>query len=330
MKQMNEVSEADFLQANQDLKQLQSMLESAIVGQTSLIKQILIAFIAGGHILIEGLPGLGKTHLTKALATTTDLDFSRIQCTPDLMPSDITGSDILLKDSDGEHRLDFQPGPIFSSMVLVDEINRATPKTQAALLEAMQEGQITYTGMTHLLPSPFFLIATQNPIEIEGTYPLPEAQLDRFMVKLKVDFPDSDALLAMLDISLDNEPSEQLKKTLTKDRLQKIMQLSQEVILSDRIKRAAVQLLLSTHPKAESDSKHFKYGASPRGLQSLVRTARVHALMEGRLQVDLNDLEVMALPTLRHRVLLSIESELEGINSDQLLSELIKSWREHV
>jgi len=330
MKQTNEPSEQDFQQANLELQQLQATLEGAIVGQTSLIKQMLIAFISGGHILIEGLPGLGKTHLTKALATTTDLAFSRIQCTPDLMPSDITGSDILLKNSAGEHQLNFQPGPIFSSMVLVDEINRATPKTQAALLEAMQEGQITYTGTTHPLPSPFLLIATQNPIEIEGTYPLPEAQLDRFMVKLNVDFPDSAALLAMLDISLDSEPSDTLEKTLNKERLQQLMQLSHEVIISERIKKAAVQLLLCTHPDHGGTSNHFRYGASPRGLQSLIRTARVHALMQGRLQVDLDDLEIMALPTLRHRVLLTIESELEGVNSDELLSQLINSWREHV
>lgn len=217
MKLMNELTEADIQQASRDLQRLTATLESAIVGQSPLITQIIIAFIAGGHILIEGLPGLGKTHLAKALAATTGLAFSRVQCTPDLMPADITGSEILLKNQDGEHRFDFQPGPIFSPMVLVDEINRATPKTQAALLEAMQEHQVTHTGTTHLLPSPFWVIATQNPIEIEGTYPLPEAQLDRFMVKLKVDFPDREALLAMLDISLDSEPSDQLEALLDKN-----------------------------------------------------------------------------------------------------------------
>ena len=329
MKQINELSESDLQQASQDLQQLKSTLESAIVGQTSLITQVIIAFIAGGHILIEGLPGLGKTHLAKALAATTDLAFSRVQCTPDLMPADITGSEILRKDSDGEQKFDFLPGPIFSPIVLVDEINRATPKTQAALLEAMQEHQVTYSGTTHPLPSPFWVIATQNPIEIEGTYPLPEAQLDRFMVKLRVDFPDSDALLAMLDISLDSEPSEQIAATLSKGRLEQIMQLCREIIISERIKRAAVQLLLCTHPEGNGGSKYFRYGASPRGLQALMRTARVHALMHGRLQVDLDDLEAMALPTLRHRVLLTIESELDGVNSDELLNSLIRSWREH-
>ena len=329
MKPMNELSESDMREASQDLQQLKSALESAIVGQTPLITQVIIAFIAGGHILIEGLPGLGKTHLAKALAAITELAFSRIQCTPDLMPADITGSEILLKNRDGEHKFDFQPGPIFSPIVLVDEINRATPKTQAALLEAMQEHQVTYTGTTHPLPSPFWVIATQNPIEIEGTYPLPEAQLDRFMVKLKIDFPDHDALLAMLDISLDSEPSEQLEAILSRERLEQIMRLCREIIISERIKRAAVQLLLCTHPEGNGNNKHFRYGASPRGLQALMRTARVHALMHGRLQVDLDDLEAMALPTLRHRVLLTIESELAGVNSDELLSSLIRSWREH-
>jgi len=329
MNQTNERSESDIQQASHDLQQLKSTLEQAIVGQGPLITQIIIAFMAGGHILIEGLPGLGKTHLAKALAATTDLAFSRVQCTPDLMPADITGSDILIKNADGEHRFEFMPGPVFSPMVLVDEINRATPKTQAALLEAMQEHQVTYTGTTHPLPSPFWVIATQNPIEIEGTYPLPEAQLDRFMVKLKVDFPDHDALLAMIDISLDSEPSEQLEISMSKERLEQIMQLCKEILISDRIKQAAVQLLLSTHPQADENSKHFRYGASPRGLQALLRTARVHALMFGRLQVDLDDLEAMALPTLRHRVLLTIESELSGVNSDELLSSMIHSWREH-
>jgi MoxR-like ATPase len=330
MSKTNELSEQDFQAANEMLQRLITTLQSAIVGQTSLITDMLTAFIAGGHILMEGLPGLGKTHLAKALASTTDLKFSRIQCTPDLMPADITGSDILANGQSGEHRFVFHPGPLFSPIVLVDEINRATPKTQAALLEAMQEQQVTYTGTTHILPSPFWVIATQNPIEIEGTYPLPEAQLDRFLVKLKVDFPDSEALLAMLDISLDNEPSEQLEPILSRERLVEIMQLCQQIVISERIKRAAVQLLLYTHPENRGDSRHFRYGASPRGLQALMRTARVHAMMNGRLQVDLDDLEAVAMPALRHRVLLTIESELEGIDSDELLVSLIRSWRAQI
>ena len=326
---MNDLSENDFQQAKQDLQQLQAKLESAIVGQGALISQLLITFMAGGHVLMEGLPGLGKTHLAKALAAATALNFSRVQCTPDLMPADITGSEILHSDSGGKHHFEFQRGPIFSPLVLVDEINRATPKTQAALLEAMQEHQVTYSGATHALPSPFWVIATQNPIEIEGTYPLPEAQLDRFMVKLKVDYPDQAALLAMLDISLDSEPADQLEASLDRTRLEHIMQLCQQVQVSQHVKQAAVQLLLSTHPGSGGDSRHFRYGASPRGLQALIRTARVHALLHDRLQVNVDDIAAMALPALRHRVLLSIESELDGIDSEALLGRLIRNWREH-
>jgi MoxR-like ATPase len=330
MNPTNDLSETDFQTALSTLQRLKTMLESAIVGQPRLIERTLIAFFAGGHILMEGLPGLGKTHLAKALAATTGIAFSRIQCTPDLMPADITGSEILVRDDHGEHRFDFQQGPIFSQMVLVDEINRATPKTQSALLEAMQERQVTQAGISHPLPSPFWVIATQNPIEIEGTYPLPEAQLDRFLVKLKVDFPDRDSLISMLDISLDHEPAEALDPVLHREQLEEILCLCREIYLSERIKRAAVQLLLCTHQDEKGDSGHFRYGASPRGLQALIRTARVHALMNGRLQVDLDDLEAVALPALRHRVMLTIESELNGVDSDELLSELIRIWRVHV
>jgi MoxR-like ATPase len=217
---------------------------------------------------------------------------------------------------------------VFANLVLVDEINRATPKTQSSLLEAMQEQQVTCSGTTHPLPAPFWVIATQNPIEIEGTYPLPEAQLDRFMVKLNVDFPDATALQAMLDISLDNEPAERLQPAFSRDRLIEIMQMSREIVVSERIKQAAVQLLLCTHPQPHSESRHFRYGASPRGLQALIRSARVHALCDGRLQVDLQDLEAMALPVLRHRVILTIDSELNGIDSDELLGRLVQDWRE--
>jgi len=328
MMQKNEISEADFQQAGAQLLQLRASLENVITGQTELIAGIVTSFVAGGHILIEGLPGLGKTHLAKAVAAATDLDFSRIQCTPDLMPADITGNEILRHGADGENRLEFQPGPVFANLVLVDEINRATPKAQSSLLEAMQEQQVTCTGTTHPLPAPFWIIATQNPIEIEGTYPLPEAQLDRFMVKLRVDFPDATALLAMLDISLDSEPAEQLEPAFGRARLIEIMQMSRQIIVSERIKQAAVQLLLCTHPQQQGESRHFRYGASPRGLQALIRTARVHALMNGRLQVDLQDLETMALPVLRHRVILTIDSELNGIDSDELLNRLVQDWRE--
>jgi MoxR-like ATPase len=328
MTQNNDLTEKHFQQASEQLLQLRSTLESAIAGQTTLVTEVIISLVAGGHILIEGLPGLGKTHLAKALAAATGLNFSRVQCTPDLMPADITGNEILSANANAENRLEFQPGPVFSNLVLVDEINRATPKTQSSLLEAMQEQQVTCGGTTHPLPAPFWVIATQNPIEIEGTYPLPEAQLDRFMVKLGVHFPDAAALLSILEISLDSEPADQLEPVLDRERILQIMQLGREIIVSDRVRQAAVQLLLCTHPRQDGESHHFRYGASPRGLQALIRTARVHALINGRLQVDLDDPEAMALPTLRHRVILTIESELDGIDSAELLTRLIRDWRE--
>lgn len=327
---MENLTEQDFTRAEQDMQQMISALQGVITGQNTLIEQLVIAFFAQGHILLEGLPGLGKTHLVKALASSSALSFSRIQCTPDLMPADITGSDLPLSSAQGAQHLEFQPGPVFSSLVLVDEINRASPKTQSALLEAMQENQVTYSGKRHALPSPFWLLATQNPIEIEGTYPLPEAQLDRFMVKLGVDFPSHDALLTLLDLSLDQEPAEHLPPLLSEQRLLQISSLCQHILISDFIKESAVKLLLMTQPGANGAGRHFRYGASPRGLQALVRLARVHALLHGRLQVDLEDLAALALPALRHRVILSIESELAALAVDDLLQQMIIDWRKSV
>jgi MoxR-like ATPase len=339
-------AEADFEAAAQRLAGLHLALGRVIVGQDALIQGLICAVVAGGHVLLEGLPGLGKTHLVKALASALGLSLARVQCTPDLMPADITGSEVLVPQSGGGQTWDrpgaprvpavpgcgtlgFRPGPIFAHLVLVDEVNRATPKTQSALLEAMQEGQVTQAGARHALPNPFWVVATQNPIEIEGTYSLPEAQLDRFLVQLQVEIPDAAGLLTMLEVSLDDEPADHLVAVLDLAAVTRLMGLARAVVIAPPLKRAAVDLVLATHPERarSGPAARLRYGASPRALQALLRTARVRALIAGRAHLTPADLDAVALPCLRHRILLGIDAELAGERADTLLGEILAGWR---
>ncbi|MGY3439842.1 MULTISPECIES: AAA family ATPase [unclassified Marinovum] len=320
----------DIDQFQRDAAALIDGLNNIVVGQHSVVRDFAIALLSGGHVLLEGLPGLGKTELAKAAAHLLGAPLARVQGTPDLMPFDILGSEILRTESTGGTRLEFSPGPIFSPLVLLDEVNRAPPKTQSALLEAMQEGQVSAGGQTRKLPAPFMVIATQNMIEFEGTYPLPEAQLDRFLMKIEVAFPDRAALLR---IALGDVHSGDPAAVLDLPRLVAMQGLGRAVVIADHVAQAAVDLVLATHPgpKASAEvSEHVAYGASPRALQALLRAGAVHALMQGRAHLAREDLAQVALPILRHRVLLDVTAGLDGISADSILSAVLAQWRQDV
>ena len=297
-----------------------------IVGQRDLVRLTLIALIAGGHVLLEGVPGLGKTVLVRSLASVLELDFSRVQFTPDLMPADITGTHIVTEDDAGHRRFEFQPGPLFTNLLLADEINRATPKTQSALLEAMGERQVTVGDRTRKLAEPFFVLATQNPIELEGTYPLPEAQLDRFFFKLLVPFPGA-AELAEIANRTTGSSSVELQPVAGRAELAAMRELSREVPMASHVMDRAVALILATHPDREGAPeevrRYVRWGASPRGLQALVLAGRIRALLDGRFNVSLEDLAAVAPAALRHRVFLNFEADAAGVGSDSVVEAVI-------
>ncbi|MGE0712862.1 MAG: AAA family ATPase [Planctomycetota bacterium] len=318
--------EARFAEFRERFKTLTGEIQRAVVGYDEMLREVLIAVFGGGHVLLEGVPGLGKTFLVKVLSRVLGVDSGRVQCTPDLMPADILGTHIVTDDGTGRKTFVFEKGPVFTNILLVDEINRATPKTQAALLEVMQEHHVTAGGEHFDLPSPFFVMSTQNPLEMEGTYPLPEAQLDRFFFKLQVPFPDKASLI---EISRRTTGYEQptLEVVMSGEELMQFQRLVSKVPAAEPILEYAAALTLATHPEQDDallEVKRFvSYGASPRGMQTLVRGARVHALLEGRTAVSVDDVRAVALPALRHRVLLNFEGEAESLDVDALLRDVI-------
>ena len=298
-----------------------------IVGQASVVRHVLIALIAGGHALLEGVPGLGKTMLIKTLGDTLSLNFSRIQFTPDLMPADIVGTDILEESAEGRRQFRFQPGPIFANLVLADEINRATPKTQSALLEAMQEHSVTVAKRTYKLEQPFFVLATQNPIEMEGTYPLPEAQLDRFLFKVQVDFPSSADLVEILARTTGRHaPS--ASKAATGQQVMAMGALARQIPVASHVSDFIARLIVASHPNHPQApplvKQYLRYGASPRGAQALILGAKITALFAGRLNVAFDDVAAVAPAALRHRLLLNFEGQAEGITTDAVIGELLQ------
>lgn len=328
------VQEARLIELQGKIDRLRREIGKVIVGQQELIEETIVALLCGAHVLLEGAPGLGKTRLVRALSQAINLKFSRIQFTPDLMPADILGTNVLLSDSEGKGRMvTFQPGPIFAHLVLADEINRATPKSQSALLEAMQEGTVTIAGKTYELEKPFFVLATQNPIEMEGTYPLPEAQVDRFFFKLLVKPPNRRELKAIVERTTgDLDPV--VMPVLEREELLELQRAVREVPIASHVLDFAVHLVQATHPGSEEappDVKRYvRYGASPRGAQALVLAAKGRALLEGRFNASVEDVVRMARPALRHRLILNFEAEADGIDADALISSLIQHVQKEV
>lgn len=313
-------------QFRQAYARVQAEIGKVIVGHSEIVHGVLTCLFVGGHALLEGVPGLGKTLLVRTLSQVLDLHFNRIQFTPDLMPSDIIGTNIINEDPDGKRVFTFQPGPLFAQIVLADEINRATPKTQSALLEAMQEHSITVGGTIHRLQEPFLVMATQNPIEQEGTYPLPEAQLDRFFFKLLVNYSGRQELATILDRTTRGDWP-QPERAMTGAEIRQWQQLVREVLVAPAVQDYAIRLVLATHPQGEfaiaDTNKYIRCGASPRGAQALVLAGKVRALLESRFNVSFEDIRRVYLPAMRHRILLNFEAQAENIPSDTILAQVL-------
>ena len=312
------MEEEKIQQFASDFFRVEEEIGSVIIGQKELVRNVLTAMVAGGNVLLEGMPGLGKTQLVKAVGDVVDLEFSRIQFTPDLMPADVTGTTVMNREENGNMSFVFRKGPIFANLVLADEINRATPKTQSALLEAMQEHTVTIGTTSHQLPEPFLVLATQNPIENEGTYPLPEAQLDRFLFKVLVKFPDRQELREIMELTEGNHPPK-IEKVMDRESLLAARACVAQIPIADAVMDYILDLVMATH----ADNPYIREGASPRAAQALIRTARARAFMENRLNVSFEDVKCVALPVLRHRILLSFDAVSEGITEDAVIGQIL-------
>ena len=324
---MSEHAEQKYEEFRETFLKIQQEVSKQIVGQKEIIEGVLICLMTGGHALLEGVPGLGKTLLIRTLHEVLDLNFSRIQFTPDLMPADIIGTTIVAEDEAGRKFFEFQQGPVFANLILADEINRATPKTQSAMLEAMQEKSVTVAGQQRKLKLPFFVMATQNPLEMEGTYPLPEAQLDRFFFKLKVKYPSLDELDLVMERTTRREmPS--VDKVCDGVQINALEQIVRDILIAEDVRRYALRIVLGTHPEAEDapelTKQYVRYGSSPRGAQALILGGKVRAILDGRYNVAREDIQAIALPSLRHRLILSFEGEAEGVDPDDIIQHLLQ------
>ena len=320
------VNEQNIKQFSEQCSKIFEQIHRDVIGQKEVIEGAVIAMIAGGNVLLEGVPGVGKTRLVRSLGRVFDLPFSRIQFTPDLMPADVTGTNIIVKDENGNSSFQFQPGPVFSNIILADEINRATPKTQSALLEAMQEHTVTVMGVSRKLAEPFFVLATQNPVEQDGTYPLPEAQMDRFMFKIIVKNPSLDELMEIVNMT-QKTMAEVADAACNGEQLLEMRKTANAIEVATDVMRYAMMLCSATHPDSECASetakKYVRLGASPRAGQALISAAKVKALMNGRFNVSYNDINELAFPVLRHRMKLTFEAVAERISADDIVGMIV-------
>ncbi|WP_195514917.1 AAA family ATPase [Paraclostridium bifermentans] len=324
-----EINEQSIIEVSKKIRRCEEEISKGIIGQKDTIRNVLIAIFAEGNVLLEGMPGMGKTQLVKTIGKVLDLNFSRIQFTPDLMPADVVGTNIVVKENDNTV-FKFEKGPVFTNLLLADEINRATPKTQSALLEAMGEKTVTVGKTTYEMPKPFMVLATQNPIEQEGTYPLPEAQLDRFLFKLNVEFPTLDELKEIMDLTLTNKSLE-LTNVLEGNEIVELRNIIKEIKIAEPVKEYALKLILATHPELENGAdiakKYVEAGAGPRAAQGIIAGAKVRAVMEGRLNVSFEDIKELAYPVLRHRIILNFDAITEGLNEEAIISKILEDLK---